>query len=199
MYTGMLHTHKSVVILFLLLYVVKTVLLFANKDALAKMTKITKVPEMILSVLFLATGGYMLSQTPNASMFLWIKIGAVFASIPLAVIGFKKENKALAALSLIFLFAAYGLAEVHKKRGANIVKTEGADAKTLFEANCASCHGTDGAAGIAGAKNLQTSTLSDEEAEHIIRKGKNGMSAYEKHFTDAEIKGLVEYVKTLRK
>ena len=94
MYTGMLHTHKLVVTLFLLLYLIKTILLLLNKrDSLVKFTAKTKVLEMIVSVLFLATGIFLASKSGNVGTWLWVKIAAIAISIPLAVIGFKNQNK----------------------------------------------------------------------------------------------------------
>ncbi|MEO1448463.1 MAG: SirB2 family protein, partial [Bacteroidota bacterium] len=111
MYTGLLHTHRLVVILFLLLYVVKWVLLLANKkELLERINKATRVPEMIISTLFLLTGiGLAINIAQLTSMF-WIKLVLVLGSIPLAVIGFRKSNKILATLSILLIVGAYGLA-----------------------------------------------------------------------------------------
>ncbi len=212
MYTGILHTHKLVVVLFLLLYLVKTVLLLANqKDLLAKVKKITKVPEMIISFGFLATGLFLIVQKPDAiSQYTWIKLVAVFGSIPLAVVGFKKENKVLAALSLVLIILAYGLAEMAKR---NVPKQEVVVAvanpteanyslqehgKAIFTSYCAVCHGQDGKLGLAGAKNLSTSTLTDEEVKNIITNGKNAMAPYKKVLSAEEITAVAAYAKTLK-
>lgn len=215
MYTGILHTHKAVVILFLVLYVVKTLLLLANqKELLEKVKKFTKVPEMIISTAFLATGLYMLVVgVGTTSLFQWIKFMAVLAAIPLAVVGFKKENKVLATLSLVLIIAAYGLAEVNKSRrvekqmiAENIVTDATKDnydvalhGKAVFNSYCIACHGEDGQLGLNGAKNLATSTLSDEEIKNIILNGKNAMSPYKKVLAEKEVEALVNYVKTFRK
>ena len=93
MYKAFLHTHSLVVTLFFLIYVVKTVLLLSNReDLLKRFTKFIKIPEMIVSVLFLVTGIYLMTQLPEIKMILWVKIGLVVLSIPVAVIGFKKGN-----------------------------------------------------------------------------------------------------------
>jgi uncharacterized membrane protein SirB2 len=102
--------HKISVILFLLIYFIKTILLISNKeDALTKLSKILKVPEMIVSFLFLGTGIYLITQLPEIKPLLIIKVGLVFLSIPVAIIGFKKRNKVLGALSLLMITASYGL------------------------------------------------------------------------------------------
>lgn len=212
MYTGILHTHKLVVVLFLLIYLVKTVLLLANqKDLLAKVKKYVRIPEMVISFLFLLSGLYLLTQKPDAiSPLTWLKLVAVLAAIPLAVVGFKKENKVLAALSLLLIIAAYGLAEVAKR---NVPKQEIAVAvanpadtgydkevhgKAIFTSYCAACHGQDGKLGLAGAKNLTTSTLTDEEVVNIITNGKNAMSPYKKVLNVEEIAAVAAYVKVFR-
>src|SRR3954470_18580156 len=127
MYKGFLHTHYLVVTLFLLIYVIKTILLLSNRnDLLATFTKKVRVFEMIVSALFLITGIYLATQLPFNSKYdylFWIKIVMVFASIPLAVIGFKRGNKILAALSLLLITGSYGVAEVYSKR-KGIAKTE---------------------------------------------------------------------------
>ena len=213
MYTGFLHTHKLVVVLFLLIYLLKAILLLTNKkDALATFTKKVKVPEMIISVLFLATGGYMLSQLPEIKTLQWVKLAAVFASIPLAVIGFKKHNKALAVLSVLLIIAAYGLAEMSKRRVEKVavegeVVTDASAAnydalvhgKALFNANCVQCHGENGDMQKVGAKNLQTSELGDSEVKNIILNGKNSMPPYSKVLNETEVAALVQYVKSFRK
>lgn len=71
--------------------------------------------------------------------------------------------------------------------------------KILFEQNCAKCHGTDGTKGRFGAKNLQTSTLSDEQYFKVIQKGKGIMPSWEKRLTSDRITEIISYIKTLKK
>jgi uncharacterized membrane protein SirB2 len=118
MFQNLTTVHWISVCLFLLIYLVKTSLLLANKnEALEKFKKMTKVLEMIVSVVFLGTGIYLMTQIPVINGLLIIKLVAVALSIPVAIIGFKKNNKGLATLSLLLIIGAFGLAEVsHKKR-----------------------------------------------------------------------------------
>src|SRR3954468_1583482 len=112
MYKAFLHTHWLVVTIFFLIYVVKTVLLLSNrKDLLEKFTKSTKVLEMIVSATFLITGIYLMTQLSEIKTQMWVKLVLVLASIPIAIVGFKKGNKVLAALALLLITASYGLAE----------------------------------------------------------------------------------------
>ncbi len=209
-YTGLLHTHKLVVLLFLIIYIVKLALLLFSEEKLDKMraSKPARIFEVILSVLFLVTGIVMWLNVadPLKTLFL-IKIVAVFASIPLAVIGFKKKNKVLAILSVVLLFAAYGLAEVKKgsyKKPENkeMVYNEAQTSiygKQLYEQYCQNCHGADGAAGLSGAKNLQTSRISDAESKMQIKNGKGNMPAYDGILNDKQIDAVITHIKSLRK
>lgn len=212
MFTGLLHTHKLVVVLFLLIYLIKTALLLANKtEMLERFKKIVRIPEMAISTLFLLTGAVMLFQLPQIHTYMWIKIVAVFASIPLAVIGFKRSNKALATLSFVLLVVSYGLAEMSRNAPAQElaagVVTDAAQGgydiqlhgKAVYDANCTACHGEDGALGAVGAKNLATSQLTTEEAVQIITNGKNAMPKYKKALSEQDIKAVAAYVATLKK
>jgi len=204
MYTGLLHSHRLFVILFLIHYVVKLVLLLMSRnEQLAKYSKTTKVPEMILSVGFLVTGGWMLVKGAAYSSYLIIKLVCVFASIPIAVIGFKKENKALAFVAVALIVISYGLAEMNKKAktGPKVDTSTIADpiaaGKLIYTNTCVNCHGADGKLGLSGAKDLSTTQLSPEAQKENIRNGKNAMPAY-KDLTDEQIDALVQYLATLK-
>lgn len=182
MYKAFLHTHWLAVTLFFLIYVVKTVLLLSNKqDLLQKFTKITKVPEMIVSTLFLVTGIYMLTQLPEIKTIMIIKIALVLTSIPVAIIGFKKGNKILAALSLLMITASYGLAEMSRKHKV-VVEQNGmaaTDGKSLYEANCKLCHGDDGKMGAMGAADLSKTAMDVNTIKQTILNGKGNMAKIE--------------------
>lgn len=203
MYKTIFYTHLVTVNLFLLIYLVKTVMLLANKnDGLAKFTKITKVPEMIISLLFLVTGIYMITEVPVIHMFLIIKIAAVLLSIPLAVIGFKKKNKALAVLAFVLIVAAYGLAEMSKKKGAEPVSTEAAssvDGKGIYTVNCERCHGTDGKLGLMGSKDLTVSAMDVATKIELIKNGKGAMTAFGGILSEEQVKAVADYTETLKK
>lgn len=207
MHSHLLRTHIVIVLLFLIHYVIKLVLLqMGRTEQLAKYTKVTKVPEMILSAGFLLTGGYMLFKGAALTTFMIIKLVCVFASIPLAVIGFKKGNKALATLSVILLLAAYGLAEVNnaKKAGSAIDTSSAAadpitEGKLVFNAKCVNCHGADGKLGFSGAKDLTITQLSPEQQKELIRKGKGTMPPFGiEVLTDTQVDAVVQYVATLK-
>lgn len=213
MYTGLLHSHRLVVILFLLLYVVKWVLLLANKtELLERITKATRIPEMIISTLFLLTGIGLAINIAQLSPMFWVKLLLVFGSIPLAVIGFRRGNKILATLSILLIVGAYGLAEMNKigvedtplaqtvvsdpnSAGYDVV----AHGQALYNRNCTVCHGPKGDMKGSGAKNLQISQLNETEMQTLIQNGKNAMPAYGELYSGADLEAVITYVKTLRK
>jgi len=198
MLTGIHHTHYLVVVLFLLIYVIKTILLLSDKkDLLATFSKKIKVFEMIVSFLFLFTGIYLVTQLSFGGKYdylFYIKIILVLGSIPIAVIGFRKSNKVLAALSLLMITGSFGLAEVyHKRRGASVESNTGiSEGKTLYEKNCVLCHGNDGKLGASGAKDLSASTMGVTEMKEIILHGKGLMPAAQ--VNDEQAMAIAEYV-----
>ncbi len=70
--------------------------------------------------------------------------------------------------------------------------------KLLFEENCVKCHGLDGTRGRWGAKNLQTSRISDIELLNTVSYGKSIMPNWSKRLSKTQIDAIVVYVKTLR-
>jgi len=196
----MLHTHTLVVGLFLLLYLIKTFLLVTDKvEALQTFSNKTKWAERIISVLFLATGIFLYVNSGNITWMVHLKIGFVFASIPLAIIGFKKKNKALSILSLLLLFGAYGLGEANKKQPAKAAKPEITIAaneletgKVLYAVYCETCHGQNGDGQKSGAKNLRISALDHAAKADLIKKGKGIMPAFS-NLSDAEVEALILY------
>jgi len=175
-------THFVVVTIFFLIYLIKTILLLANKkENLQSFTKKIKVIEMIVSFLFLGTGIYLMTQV-EIRMDLIIKISMVFLAIPLAVVGFKKGNKGLAVLSFLLILGAFGVAEMRKYGGtrakepvASINPNGSINGEVLYKANCESCHGMDGKRNAAGALDLSVTTLSIDSIDRIIVDGRGGM------------------------
>ena len=212
MYTGFYHTHKLAVTLFLLIYLIKLVLLLTNKEKLGKFTKVTKIPEMIISFLFLATGIYLVINAAEVTTMMILKYVLVFASIPLAIIGFKKSKKPLAIIAVLLIIGAYGLAEMNRaKKVQKVAVTDqaaidqdaesydiNAHGKALYLSQCALCHGDNGKKGLSGAKDLSISVQTEEEMFAIISNGKGQMLAYSSVFSKEEIELVIAYVKTLK-
>lgn len=196
--------HISSVIIFLLIYLIKTALLLLNKkEQLAGFTKVFKIPEMIISVLFLVTGIWLMTQIPVINTLLIIKIVVVLASIPIAIIGFKKSNKALASLAMIMIIAAYGLAEVSHKKMLEPAKelSNKNDGKEIFTNYCSKCHGQNGDASINGSANFSVSTIDDQAISRIIKEGSTlgNMPAFGSQLSEEQIHAVGQYIKTFRK
>ena len=201
--------HIISVILFLTIYLFKTILLLANKnEQLAKFTKGVKVPEMIVSTLFLVTGIYLLIQMGTTTLLI-IKIVMVLLSIPLAIIGFKKQNKLLACLATLMIIGAYGLAEMnHMKMGKQnidpaVANTDSTNynitkhGQAIFEAQCMKCHGKGGTNGVAA--DLTLSQMAADAKVSRIKNGGEGMAPFKDVLSDKEVGAVVAYVESLRK
>ena len=146
----------------------------------------------------------------------------MLACIPLGIIGLKKKNKALAVIALLGFLYVLGIAltksltltkqkievpasvsEESSAASEEIIQ-ENADnglsnAKAIFEQECSRCHGMDGKQGLAGAKDLTVSQLTDAQKKEMILKGKGVMAGYEGRLTEQEVDNLVLYVNTLKK
>lgn len=214
MYTGMLHTHTLVVVLFLLSILVKTVLLLSNKKELfQKVRKKTLVPEMIIDTLMVVTGVYLAfnSGLVQVGNWFWIKLIAVIAAIPVSIIAFRKESKPLAILGLLLVLYAYGISETksasfNKKGTLVTASTDDFDAsgdlllqgESIYLNNCAVCHGNDGQKGLSGSPMLTESELGYEDIVNRIQKGKNAMPAYEGLLSEEQIDAVAQYVMTFQ-
>jgi cytochrome c6 len=81
----------------------------------------------------------------------------------------------------------------------------GADAGALWAQNCASCHGKDGSGTTAMGKKLglkdytKVQGFSDAEAAEVIKNGRAKMKGYKDKLSDADVKALVAYVRSLKK
>jgi mono/diheme cytochrome c family protein len=80
-----------------------------------------------------------------------------------------------------------------------------ADASATWAASCASCHGKDGSGNTTMGKKLgvkdytKEQGFSDAEAAEVIKNGKGKMKGAGGKLSDADIKALVAYVRTLKK
>ena len=76
------------------------------------------------------------------------------------------------------------------------------DAAATFKAKCAMCHGADGKGGKMGTRDFASAEVkaeTDAQLTDIVTKGKGKMPAYGGKLSDADIKGLVTYVRSLAK
>ena len=80
-----------------------------------------------------------------------------------------------------------------------------ADGAALWAQHCASCHGKDGSGNTTMGKKLavkdysKSQSFSDAEATNVIKNGKGKMKAYKDKLSDADVKALVAYVRSLKK
>jgi mono/diheme cytochrome c family protein len=74
-------------------------------------------------------------------------------------------------------------------------------AADTYKAKCAMCHGADGSKSMMGAKPLNgpdVQKMSDADLTDAITNGKGKMPAYKGKLSDAQIKDLVSYIRTLK-
>jgi cytochrome c6 len=80
-----------------------------------------------------------------------------------------------------------------------------ADAAANWAQNCASCHGKDGSGNTMMGKKLAVKDytkeqgFSDAEATNVIKNGKGKMKGFKDKLSDADVKALVAYVRSLKK
>jgi cytochrome c6 len=81
----------------------------------------------------------------------------------------------------------------------------GADGGALWAQKCASCHGKDGSGNTAMGKKLgvkdytKNQSFSDAEATNAIKNGVGKMKGFKDKLSDADVKALVAYVRSLKK
>jgi cytochrome c551 len=81
-----------------------------------------------------------------------------------------------------------------------------ASAADLYKTKCAMCHGADGRGGTEMGTKLRVRSFSlplvakesDQEMFDLTKHGKNKMPAYDNKLTDAQIKDLVRYIRSLK-
>lgn len=79
--------------------------------------------------------------------------------------------------------------------------------EALFKQKCAACHGADGKGATSMGKTLKVRDLSsddvqkqsDAELTGITENGKGKMPAYKGKLTDAQMKDLVGFIRSLKK
>lgn len=113
-----LNAHIIIVTLYLINYSIKSSLfLFGNKETFRMYRKKTMWVEMVFPLLFIATGLYNLFNMGGFGVmggWFHMKLTLVLLSIPIGIVGMKKENKLLVVLSLLILLYVYALAWTKK-------------------------------------------------------------------------------------
>lgn len=211
-----LSVHITFVSIFLVFMLLKTTLLLTNnKTLLDKVRAKTKIVDMILGTLIIVTGLGLIMFKGNISLYLFAKIFAVFAAIPLGIIGLKRGKKVLAILSVVLLLYTYGVAETKsyklKKNKFSLENSGTADAvlnsnqatlvvngKAIYAQLCVECHGEDGKKGFLNAKDLTASVLSRQEKINIVTNGKGSMTKFDSQLAEEDIEAVVSYIETLK-
>ena len=205
--------HTASAILFILDYLVKSILLVTdNSSALDKYKGYTKVISMVISTVFLVSGIYLISQIGMKTIGGWfhLKLTLTIVALVLGIIGFKKRNKAMVLISAFFFVYIYFLSTTKsvklKKANLDGIVTdttatnynELAHGKAIYINNCLRCHGEDGKAGINGASNLTASMCENRGLVGIIKHGRNLMPGFKDQLSEIEINAVATYVKSLR-
>jgi mono/diheme cytochrome c family protein len=212
MSTGILHTHTLVVVLFLILYTIKVILLLMNHPSLESLRAKTKVADMILGTLILATGIGLMVVTKNTEGYILTKLVLVLACIPAGIVAMKKSIKWLAVLVLLVFIYVLAVAyadsvtlspkKIEIPASTDTSSTENkniVDGKAVYDATCVTCHGPDGKLQLAGAKDLSITTLSTTEIKDQVLNGKNAMPSYNGKLSEEEIDAVVRYTEGLKK
>jgi len=205
---GFLHLHETVVVLFFVLLLSKVIVLLSGKKGLLqKVRRKTKILEIVLGSLILTTGLYLFFHKVHHPPYLYGKLILVLTSTPLAIIGFNRENRFLAILSLLMIIYVFGIAEtkslVFKPKKFDLEAAmskageDEAPGRVIYQNLCTDCHGQDGKKGAFKAPDLTMSKLTDLQKEDRIKLGKGIMRGYSKVLTDSEIQQVILYIDSL--
>jgi cytochrome c553 len=215
MNTGFLHLHTTVVMIFVAIYAYKVFLLVAGKGEQLSKIREKKFIDIVLGVLILITGGYLFAINPLKPTWLIVKLVVIVALIPVGIVAMKKENKALAIVTLLgflyFIGVSYTKSLTFTKEKIEVKENVEAESqvqnteqsieekgKAVYEAACTACHGTDGKLMAGGAKDLTLSKLSVDERITLITKGKGLMQSFGGRLTEEDIKAVATYTTTLK-
>jgi uncharacterized membrane protein SirB2 len=116
---NIIHLHFLFALLFLVSYTIKSVLFLAGKqESFLTFKKKTILIETIFAVGFLVFGFWMFIfhiKSGNYKHMHWLdpKITLALLAIPLGIVGFKKGNKTMVALSLLSFFISLIIGLLH--------------------------------------------------------------------------------------
>ena len=90
---------------------------------------------------------------------------------------------------------------------AGVLAQDKANGEKVYKAKCASCHGPDGKGETAAGKATKARDICSDEVTKesdaawtdIIVKGRNKMPGYDKKVTDADVKDVIAYMRSLCK
>jgi len=206
MFIGIKHLHVLLVFLFVLTTLIKTILLFVDSSKFETYRAKTKLPEIIITILFLVSGiTLIIHKGGGFHTLFFVKLGLMVVGIPLTIIGFKKQAKIPALLGTFLFIMTYGLAEMASKKAVVTtveVSTEElgtlSHGTKLYDLNCVTCHGKIGNKNLGGAADLTSSIFTEIQVTDMISNGTKKMPAF-KSLTEQETNAISLYVKTLQK
>ncbi len=205
METGILHTHHLVVVIYTLFIALNFVVVLANnRNALLTIKAKTRFVRIIFEVILLGTGVFLMLKSPvGISDYVIVKWVTVILGIVFFVLGTKKMNAIMMALSLAMFVYTYLLGstrnillkpEEMRVREAYLNEPDDqTKGKAIYDIACARCHGEDGKAGYRKAKNLAISELSEDAKAGYIKMGRGIMPSYS-YMKEEEIQVLVKYI-----
>jgi mono/diheme cytochrome c family protein len=221
MQIGILHTHTLIVVLYMLLHLVLvTLLVLNNRNLLNTVRGKAKWGRITLEAMMILTGLYLLISAPDGlALYNVLKYFLLVAAIGIAVVAFKRYNKALGVLSLAILVYIFLLAKqrdpmlrpekavVEEALTAITVSNPPAEirGKAIYTIACQRCHSANGEGNWLKSKNLRESMLVDSDKAKIIRWGSkavgrdSNLMPANSYLTDDQVNDVVAYINTFRK
>lgn len=211
---GMLHTHTTMVVLYILylvaLFALYTPALAAKAD---KFKRMLRIPHMVLATLLLLTGIYLLVRSPiGIAGYMQVKYGAMVIAIVLGVLGSRRANLPLLGGSILLMFYAFGISKTHSVllqseasriphavqafKAANPADSL-ATGRAIYTVACMRCHGASGNAGFLKSKDLTITEQPDDFKAAIIKSGKGLMKPYP-YLSNEEVRAVVAYINTFK-
>ncbi len=189
-----------------MIYLAKGILIFQEKEKAQRWFKKIRWVEMPISLVFFATGIYMLVSLGHPPNYISVKLLLILLAIPLAVIGQKRHKPLFLWISVFILVYIFGVSET---RSLNFQKPKiefladdglGENAELIkfgaliYGENCLRCHGQDGDLQRYGAKKLNESILDGDAAMEIIKNGKGSMPAFEGKLDQKELEAVGQFI-----
>ncbi|MFT6814691.1 MAG: putative membrane protein SirB2 [Sphingobacteriales bacterium] len=205
--------HITSATMFLVFLMLKLVFLYMDKNLNSKLLKIA---DMAISLIFLVTGVYLLAELGFKNLGGWfhLKFTLIIVGIPMTIVAFRKRVKSLATIGTFLFIYVYALSE-NKDPSLGLMEKTYSDEEVynpesagydlmlhgerIYYKECALCHGGNGDKGLSEAAFLSTSLMEDAKIDLMVSKGTGAMPAFEHRLDPKEIFAVREFIKTLRK
>lgn len=211
METGMLHTHVLTAVLYMVLLLFTIILMALRKpDLMEKWRGKLKILHIVLGTIFLLTGLFLVWRAPNPlADYMLVKYVLVILAVPAGIIGSRRNSPVLSILAFVILIYVAGVSRTDSlmlqskksQLASTQQKSKGQDPAMrgfeIYDVYCTACHGPRGTLEFQGARNLQESTMTEEQVRQLLKNGKGVMPAFDD--LDAEDMELIfAYLKSLR-